>query len=71
MYYYIVNHKSLFYSRYSQDIQVKTYARALAFGVLGKFVSALVCCDTGLGQAYFGNGTKLTVLGKKNLFFMQ
>ncbi len=61
----------IFYSRYLLDSQVKTYARALAFGVLGKFVSAHVCCDTGLGQAYFGNGTKLTVLSKKNLVFMQ
>uniref|UniRef100_A0A673NQT7 Ig-like domain-containing protein n=1 Tax=Sinocyclocheilus rhinocerous TaxID=307959 RepID=A0A673NQT7_9TELE len=48
--------------QYSQNIRVKTCARALAFGVLGKFVSAHVCCDTGLSQAYFGNGTKLTVL---------
>jgi len=44
----------------------KTGARSLAFGVFGKFVSAHVCCDTGAGQAYFGNGTKLTVLGKKH-----
>uniref|UniRef100_A0A671RV14 Ig-like domain-containing protein n=1 Tax=Sinocyclocheilus anshuiensis TaxID=1608454 RepID=A0A671RV14_9TELE len=38
------------------------FTMALAIGVLGKFVSAHVCCDTGAGQAYFGNGTKLTVL---------
>jgi len=36
---------------------------------LSKFVSAHVHCDSGTSQAYFGNGTKLTVLGKKNLFF--
>ncbi|XP_042630276.1 T cell receptor beta chain MC.7.G5-like isoform X1 [Cyprinus carpio] len=40
----------------------KKYTRALAFGVLGKFVRAHACCDSGYGQAYFGNGTKLTVL---------
>ncbi len=26
-------------------------------------------CDSGSTQAYFGNGTKLTVLGKKNTYF--
>lgn len=31
----------------------------------GNFISELVCCATGAGQAYFGGGTKLTVLGKK------
>uniref|UniRef100_A0A8C1KRC5 Ig-like domain-containing protein n=1 Tax=Cyprinus carpio TaxID=7962 RepID=A0A8C1KRC5_CYPCA len=52
----------VFSASQNQGIRVKTYARALAFAVLGKFVSAHVCCDTGGGQAYFGNGTKLTVL---------
>lgn len=29
------------------------------------FVSKLECCASGVNQAYFGGGTKLTVLGKK------
>lgn len=33
--------------------------------VRGNFISAHECCDSGGGaQAFFGNGTKLTVLGK-------
>uniref|UniRef100_A0A673NK65 Ig-like domain-containing protein n=1 Tax=Sinocyclocheilus rhinocerous TaxID=307959 RepID=A0A673NK65_9TELE len=43
----------------------KLKKKGLEFGTLSEFVSADVCCDTGGSYpAYFGNGTKLTVLGK-------
>ncbi|XP_073725266.1 M1-specific T cell receptor beta chain-like [Misgurnus anguillicaudatus] len=47
------------------NVEVKCSRRTqgtVDFGIWSKFVSAGICCDSGAGQAYFGNGTKLTVL---------
>ncbi|XP_073720819.1 M1-specific T cell receptor beta chain-like [Misgurnus anguillicaudatus] len=52
-------------SRIWMNVEVKCSRRTqgtVDFGIWSKFVSAGICCDSGAGQAYFGNGTKLTVL---------
>uniref|UniRef100_A0A8C2DB48 Ig-like domain-containing protein n=1 Tax=Cyprinus carpio TaxID=7962 RepID=A0A8C2DB48_CYPCA len=50
----------------------KKKKQGLEFGILSEFVSAHVCCDSGGSYpAYFGNGTKLTVLAEPKVKILQ